>query len=90
MATVTGGSFLISDSDPASVFTPEDFTEEHRAIAKTAREFFANEVAPNLEKILHHEPGVAIAALRKSAELGLTSITIPEEYGGLASISPPP
>ena len=83
MAAVTGGSFLISDTDPASVFTPEDFTEEHKAIAKTAREFFTNEVAPNLEKILHHEPGVAVAALRKSAELGLTSITIPEEYGGL-------
>jgi alkylation response protein AidB-like acyl-CoA dehydrogenase len=82
-AAQTGGGFLISNTEPASVFTPEDFTEEHKAIAKTAREFFANEVAPNLDKILHHEPGVAVAALRKSAELGLTSITIPEAYGGL-------
>jgi len=82
-AAQTGGGFLISNTEPAAVFTPEDFTEEHKAIAKTAREFFANEVAPNLDKILHHEPGVAVAALRKSAELGLTSITIPEAYGGL-------
>jgi alkylation response protein AidB-like acyl-CoA dehydrogenase len=82
-AVQTGGGFLTSNSEPASVFTAEDFTEEHRAIAKTAREFYTNEVAPNLEKILHHEPGVAVGILRKSAELGLTSITIPEEYGGL-------
>ena len=79
-----GGGFLIAETDPACVFTPEDFTEEHRAIARTAREFFANEVAPNLEAIQHQEPVVAVAALRKSAELGLTSIAIPEEYGGLA------
>jgi alkylation response protein AidB-like acyl-CoA dehydrogenase len=80
---VTGGSFLIKDTDPACTFTPENFTEEHRAIARTARDFFANEVAPHIEAIQHQEPGVAVAALRKSAELGLTAITIPEEYGGL-------
>ena len=80
---VTGGSFLIQDTDPACTFTPENFTEEHRAIARTARDFFTNEVAPHIEAIQHQEPGVAVAALRKSAELGLTAITIPEEYGGL-------
>jgi alkylation response protein AidB-like acyl-CoA dehydrogenase len=79
-----GGSFLIADTPPADVFTPEDFTEEHRAIARTAREFFDKEVAPNVEAIQHHEPGVAVATLRKGAELGLTAISIPEEYGGLA------
>jgi alkylation response protein AidB-like acyl-CoA dehydrogenase len=78
-----GGSFLLAETDPACVFTPEDFTDEHHAIAGTARQFFNQEVAPNIEAIQHHEPGVAVAALRKSAELGLTSISIPEEYGGL-------
>ena len=92
MATITrpagqvaGGSFLISETDPSAVFTPEDFTEEHRAIARTAREFYNNEVAPHLEAIQHHEPGVALGVLRKAAGLGLTAITIPEEYGGLGS-----
>jgi alkylation response protein AidB-like acyl-CoA dehydrogenase len=90
MATVTrpsgltaGGGFLLGETDPTSLFTPEDLTEEHRAIARTAREFFANEVAPRIEAIQHQEPGVAVAALRKSAELGLTAITVPEAYGGL-------
>ena len=36
---VKGGSFLIEERDPQDIFTPEDFTEEHRQIAKTAIEF---------------------------------------------------
>ncbi|MBM3786857.1 MAG: acyl-CoA dehydrogenase [Acidobacteria bacterium] len=79
----SGGSFLIENYDPSSVFTPEDQTEEHRAIARTTEEFWEREVVPNLEKIQHHEPGVAVAVLRKSAELGLTAVTVPEEYGGM-------
>jgi alkylation response protein AidB-like acyl-CoA dehydrogenase len=80
---IKGGSFLIEDRAPADVFTPEDLSEEHLAIARTADEFWAKEVIPELEAIQHQEPGVAVRVLRKSAELGLTSITIPEAYGGL-------
>jgi alkylation response protein AidB-like acyl-CoA dehydrogenase len=83
MAAIKGGSFLLQESAPDTVFTPEDFSEEHRAIARTAAQFFAGEVAPNIAAIQHQEPGVAVAALRKSAVLGLTSMAIPEEYGGL-------
>ena len=78
-----GGSFLIESYTPADVFTPEDYNEEHRAIARTTDEFFAREIAPNLERIQHQEPGVAVGILRKSAELGLTAVSVPEEYGGM-------
>src|SRR5215471_5400398 len=81
---VKGGSFLIEERDPCEIFTSENLTEEHRAIGRTAAQFFANEVVPHLEAIQHQEPGVAVAALRKAASLGLTSMSIPEEYGGLA------
>jgi alkylation response protein AidB-like acyl-CoA dehydrogenase len=80
---IKGGSFLIEDRVPADVFTPEDLSQEHLAIARTADEFWAKEVVPQLEAIQHQEPGVAVRVLRKSAELGLTSIAIPEAYGGL-------
>jgi alkylation response protein AidB-like acyl-CoA dehydrogenase len=83
VAAIKGGSFLIEDRAPGEIFTPEDLTQEHLAIARTADEFWAKEVVPELEAIQHQEPGVAVRALRKSAELGLTSITIPEAYGGL-------
>src|SRR5260370_986351 len=87
-ATVTlpktkGGAFLIEDRTPEEIFTPEDLTDEHRAIARTAEEFWRKEVDPNLPDILEHKPGVAVSVLRKSAELGLTAIVVPEKFGGM-------
>lgn len=79
-----GGAFLIEDRSPDEIFTPEDLTEEHLAIAHTVDQFWANEVEPHLEAIRQQEPGVALSILRKSAELGLTAIPIPEEFGGMA------
>ena len=80
---LAGGEFLLRAVQPDEVFTPEDFTEEHRAIARTTEEFWAKEAVPRLEAIQHQEPGVAATLLRKSAELGLTSVIIPEEFGGM-------
>jgi alkylation response protein AidB-like acyl-CoA dehydrogenase len=79
----TGGSFLIEDRSPEEIFTPEDLTEEHHAIARTAAEFFKKEVEPNLEAIQHGDHELAIRILRKSAGLGLVAITTPERYGGM-------
>jgi len=78
-----GGGFLLSESTPEDIFTPEDFSDEHLAIARTTDEFFTKEVAPNVEAIQHHEPGVAVGILKKSAGLGLTAVMIPEAYGGM-------
>ena len=78
-----GGAFLIEERLPNEIFTPEDLTPEHLAIARTVDEFWAKEVGPNVEAIQHQEPGVAMACMRKAAELGLTGITIPEQYGGM-------
>ncbi len=91
MATITapagsalrGGEFLLRATSAGDVFTPEDFTEEHRAIARTTEEFWQSDVVPKLEAIQRQEAGVAVALIRKSAELGLTSVVIPEEYGGM-------
>ncbi len=78
-----GGAFLIEDARPGDVFTFEDLSEEQRAIARTADEFWSQEIEPNIEAIRHQEPGVAVRVLRKSAELGLTGIAIPEKFGGM-------
>ncbi len=78
-----GGAFLLEKRAPEEIFTPEDFTDEHRAIAKTTEEFLTKEVAPHLEEIQHQQHAVAAAILRKSAELGLTAVVIPEKFGGM-------
>jgi butyryl-CoA dehydrogenase len=79
-----GGSFLLEDSHPQDIFTPEDFTEEHRQIARTAVEFTNNEVLPAADQIEAKDFAVTKALLRKAGELGLMGVDVPEEYGGLA------
>lgn len=78
-----GGSFLLNPTSADEVFTPEDFTDEHRAIARTTEEFWNKEIAPNVEAIQHQEPGVAVSVLKKSGKLGLPAVVIPEKFGGM-------
>src|SRR3954466_15865177 len=80
---IAGGSFLIEDRLPEEVFTPEDFTDEHLQIAQTTEEFALKEIVPNLEKIEHKDYSVSRDLIKKASELGLTSVDIPEEYGGM-------
>jgi len=90
MATVTtpttqaikGGSFLVEDRTPEEVFTPEDFTDEHRQIGQMTEEFMAGEVVPQIEELEHKKEGLMVELLRKGAELGLLGADVPEAYGG--------
>jgi alkylation response protein AidB-like acyl-CoA dehydrogenase len=78
-----GGSFLIEPTTPEQFYSPEDFTQEHDAIARTTEQFWTKEIAPNVDAIQHQEPGVAVSVLRKAGELGLTAVLLPEKYGGM-------
>ncbi|HYO62147.1 MAG TPA: acyl-CoA dehydrogenase family protein [Pyrinomonadaceae bacterium] len=78
-----GGSFLIEERQPEDVFTPEDFTEEHRMIAETTRQFMDNEVVPQLDELERHNWTLSRELIRHAAELGLIGANIPEEFGGL-------
>jgi alkylation response protein AidB-like acyl-CoA dehydrogenase len=81
---VVGGSFLIEERAPAEVFTPEDFTDEHRMIADTARQFMDNEVRPRMDELEKTKDwNIARELVRKGADIGLIGATVPEEYGGL-------
>jgi alkylation response protein AidB-like acyl-CoA dehydrogenase len=80
---VQGGSFMIEDRTTAEVFTPEDFTEEHRMIAETTRQFIDNEVIPRIDELEKHDWKLARELIKKAADLGLIGANIPEEYGGL-------
>ena len=78
-----GGSFLIETRAPSEVFTPEDMNEEQRQMAATVAQFARDEILPEAQNIEAKKPGVLAGLLRKAAELGFTSVDIPEEYGGL-------
>ena len=79
---IAGGSFLIEERQPEEIFTPEDFTDQHQLIAQTAEEFAKNEVVPEIEKMEHKDFSVTRGLVRKAGDLGLSSVDIPEEYGG--------
>src|SRR5437868_13507397 len=81
---ISGGSFLLETRRPEEVFTPEDFSEQHLLIGQTAEEFAINEIVPNIEKMEHKDFSVTRDLLKKAGELGLSSVEIPEAYGGLA------
>src|SRR5277367_1318027 len=80
---ISGGSFLLEERTPNEVFTPEDFSEQHRLIGQTAEEFAANEILPQVEKIEHKDFSISRALVKKAGELGLSAVEIPEAYGGL-------
>jgi len=80
--TISGGSFLIEDLNPDDIFTPEDFNEQHQLIAQTAEEFAANEIAPNIEKMERKEFSLTRDLVKKAGDLGLSSVDVPEAYGG--------
>src|SRR5690349_10173107 len=79
---IKGGSFLISQSTPDDVFTPEDFTEEQAMIRDMTEQFVADEVVPQIEKIEQKDWSVTTALLKRCGELGLLGIEVPEKYGG--------
>lgn len=79
-----GGSFLTTEVTFDKVFTPEDFTDEHKLIAKTTEDFVVNEVLPELEYLEQHEFDRTVRLLKQAGELGLLAADVPEEYGGIA------
>ncbi len=78
-----GGEFLIKDSDPQSIFIPEEINEEQKMMVETAASFVQNEIWPKLDAIDKQEPGLTISLLEKAGELGLLGTSVPEEFGGL-------
>jgi alkylation response protein AidB-like acyl-CoA dehydrogenase len=76
------GEFLVSEVDSKDIFIPEEFNEEQRMIAQTCSDFLETEVYPNIEKVEKSDRELMKSILKKSGELGLMGISIPEEFGG--------
>ena len=81
-AKISGGIFLISEPRPDEVFTPEDFDDQHRLIAQTAEQFADNEIMPVVGKLEQKDFALCRELIKKASDLGLTSVDVPEEYGG--------
>jgi len=74
-----GGGFLVEESAPEDIFTPEDLTEEQTMIRDMTEQFVEDEVLPQVEKIEHKQWDVTVHLLRRCGELGLLRIEVPEK-----------
>jgi alkylation response protein AidB-like acyl-CoA dehydrogenase len=77
-----GGSFLLQPTSAESVFTPEDFNEEHRMIARTVSRFIDEKILPVMDELESQPEGMIERLLKEAGELGLLGAEIPSEYNG--------
>ncbi len=79
----TGGCFLIQPIGEHSIFTREQFSDEHGEIEKMVKEFARERVLENKEEIEKFNKELSLSLIREIGELGLLGVDIPEEYGGM-------
>src|SRR5690606_11613841 len=79
---IKGGEFVIRETSFNDIFIPEEFDEEQLMIRQTCVDFINSEVMPKLDRIDQQEEGLMQDLLDKAGQLGLLSVSIPEEYGG--------
>ncbi len=76
-------TWLFDTTAADAIFTPEKLTEEHRLIARTARQFVEQEVLPGLPALEQKDWALARKLVGRAGELGLLGVDVPEEYGGV-------
>ncbi len=82
----TGGQFLLEETDPSDVFTPEDFDEDQKMIAETVREFVETHVKPVLEEAeFGKNVMLGRKLLREAGEAGILMVDVPERFEGLGA-----
>ena len=78
-----GGQFLIKETKCEDIFTLEDLTAEQIMMRDTVSEFVDKEIWPHKLRVEQRDFALTESCMRKAAELGFLSITVPEAYGGL-------
>ena len=80
---VKGGEFIIKDSKPEDIFTPEDFSQEHIMMKESVQEFIDREIWPYKERFEKKDYEFTKQCMQKAGELGFLGVSVPENYGGM-------
>ncbi len=78
-----GGQFTVKQTAPEDVFTPEDFSEEQKMMRDSVIEFVDREIWPQKPRFEKHDYDFTLEIMKKTGELGLLGVAVPEAYGGL-------
>ena len=79
-----GAAFLITPLGNGSVFSREQFSEEHRMFEQTAKEFAENRILPVREELNVLNKDLSLEIFKEMGELGFLGVDVEEEYGGLS------
>ena len=82
-SSVKGGEFIIKDSEPEDIFTPEDFSQEHIMMKESVQEFIDREIWPYKERFEKKDYEFTKQCMQKAGELGFLGVSVPENYGGM-------
>ncbi len=81
---ITGGEFIIRDTQAHEIFIPEEWTEEQLMIAQMCKDFLKTEIHPRLDEIdSMKDPNLMPSLVDKAGELGLLGLSVPENLGGM-------
>lgn len=78
-----GGQFLVKETACEDVFTLEDLSEEQRMMRESTKEFVDRELWAHWERFEQKDYAYTEETMRKAGELGLLSVAVPEEFGGM-------
>ncbi len=78
-----GGEFLIKDTSIEYIFTLNELNEEQKMMVDSVKEFMDKEVWPYKTRFEQKDYGFTVEIMDKLANMGLLSVAVPEQYGGL-------
>jgi alkylation response protein AidB-like acyl-CoA dehydrogenase len=83
VTNIKGSYFIVQNTSFEDVFTPEDFTKEHKAISKSVKEFVDGEIKSLGNEIEHVNNELSRKLMLKAGEIGLLAADIPQKFDGL-------
>ena len=83
METIKGGEFLIKEIKSEDIFVSEEFNEEQNMMKEAVIDFIDREVWPHKARIEKKDYAFTEELMRKTGEMGLLGVSIPEHYGGI-------
>lgn len=76
---LAGGMFIAVDASFHEVFTPEDFTSQHKDIINAVDVFIKGEIAKRSEEIEVLDNYLSREIMKKAGDLGFLGIDLPEK-----------
>ena len=83
---IKGGEFIIKETQPEDIFTPEDFSEEQIMMKDSVKEFVDREIWPYKERFEKKDYKFTKSCMEKAGELGFIGVAVPESYGGMGMV----